>query len=455
MKKVYAAILVVAVLTAQPSISAVSQQEAERLDTVLTPMGAERAGNAAGTIPAWEGGLSKVPAGISFTPGGHHPDPYAADQPLFTITAATMAQYDGQLTEGHKALLRAYPDSFQMKIYPSRRSCAYPDYVYQAVRRNAVNAQLTDDGHGVTGAVIASPFPIPQSAREVLWNHELAFRGYKMMRESAEAAPTKNGDFSILVSQDQWIYTYADPALSKTEDAQNVYFRFLKVGISPPGIAGSVLGMHNTINQMQEVARIWVYRPGERKVKRLSTVGYDSPDPESEGVRTSDNFQVFNGAADRYDWELQGKQEKFIPYNTYRLASPDLQYKDIIGKGHLNSDVMRYELHRVWAVEARLKPGQQHSIAARRLLYMDEDSWIPAAAALYDDAGALSRVQEGHIFPYYDQPLCAIGSDIVFDISGGRYHVMGLRNQQQGVKFNLELDPETFTPGGMRRMGVR
>lgn len=440
---------------AHTALAAVPENEAARLGADLTPMGAEKAGNAAGTIPAWDGGLTAPPPGITIDPAKHLPDPFAADQPLYKITAADAAKYDAQLTDGHKEMLKAYPDSYFLKVYPTHRSCAYPPVVYEAIRRNAVNAQLTHEGNGFTGATVASPFPVPQSAREILWNHEMRFQGFRVKRESAEATPTRSGDYTIQVSVDQWIYRYADPKLAKTEDLQNVIFHFLKQGVSPSSQAGSLMVMHNTLDQVAEGRRVWNYRPGERKVKRMMGLGYDSLTPTSEGMRTSDNMQVFNGAADRYDWELLGKQEKLIPYNTFALASPDLKYKDILHKGHLNPDPIRYELHRTWVVEGKLKPGQTHIIAARRRMYIDEDSWSVLATALYDAGGNIARVQEGHLYNYYDQPLCAIGSDVVYDVSGGRYHVLGLRNEQKPVQFNVEMDEELFTPGGMRRMGVR
>ena len=184
-------------------------------------------------------------------------------------------------------------------------------------------------------------------------------------------------------------------------------------------------------------------------------LGYDALTPTSEGMRTNDNMQVFNGAQNRYDWELLGKQEKLIPYNLNGLASSDLKYEDILHKQHLNPEHIRFELHRVWVVEGKLKPGQTHVIAARRRMYLDEDTWNVVATALYDAGDEIARVQEGHLFNYYDQPLCAIGSDIVYDVHGGRYHILGMRNQQKPVQFNAEMDEELFTPGGMRRLGVR
>lgn len=438
-----------------PVSAAVAEQEAKRLDGDLTPMGAERAGNAAGTIPAWEGGLSAPPAGVSYKPGDHLPDPFAADQPLYTITPANMAEYDALLTDGHKGLLAAYPDTYLMHVYQTRRSCAYPPRVYEAIQRNAVSGQLAENGNSITGATMASPFPIPQSAREVLWNHELRYQGFKVRRESASAVPTKGGDYTLDISLDQWMYDWSDPALSKPEELENVAFHFLKLGISPSSSAGSVMVMHNTLNQVAEKRRVWNYRPGERKVKRQIGAAYDNVVPISEGIRTSDNMQVFNGAADRYDWELLGKQEKIIPYNTSRLASPELKYQDILHKKHLNPEPIRYELHRVWTLEAKLKAGQSHIIAARRKMYADEDSWTILATALFDRDGKLARVQEGHLLNMYDHPLCAIGSDVVYDMSDGRYHVIGLRNQQKAALYNADLDPQNFSPEAMRRMGVR
>jgi hypothetical protein len=443
------------VMGAQVALAAVSPEEAGRLDADLTPMGAERAGNQAGTIPAWDGGLNGPPPGISFTSGGHYPDPYAADQPLYTITAANMAQYDAQLTDTHKELLRAYPGSYAMKVYPSHRSCAYPPRIYEALKRNALTGETANEGNGVIGATMAPPFPIPHSAREILWNHELRYQGFKVTRESASAAPTKNGDFTPEVQQDQWIYRYADPALAKIEDLDNVFMHYMRHGISPSSNAGTMTVMHNSVDFVKDKRRGWFYKPGERKVKRVIGAEYDALIPASEGIRTNDSYNILNGGGALYDFEALGKQEKLIAYNTYHLASHELQYKDVLHKHHLNPEVMRYELHRIWGIEGKLKPGKQHILGARRRMYFDEDSWAGVAAEMYDSAGKLTRVQEAHIFNYYDQPLCNIASDVVYDIEGGRYHIVGLRNEQKPVRFDIQDTPEAFSAEGVRRQGVR
>lgn len=433
----------------------VSPQEAKRLEGDLTPYGAERAGNAAGTIPAWEGGLTAPPPGIGYEPGKHHPDPFAADTPLYTISAANMAQYDTQLTEGHKALLTAYPDTYRMNVYPTRRACAFPPHVYQAIARNAVSARMINDGNSITGATMAAPFPIPQSAREILWNHELNYRGFKTLRGSANAAPSKGGDFSANIGIEMFIYNWSDPSITSTEALGNKVYFFRRETRSPSALAGNLFMAHYTLDQVAEDRHTWGYRPGERKVKRLTGLKYDTPSNDANGIRAIDMLQIFSGGADRYEWTGQGKSERIIPYNTYRLASPEYAYGDILKKGHLNTDLIRYELHRVWEIEGKLKPGQQHSLAQRRKFYLDEDTWIIAAAALYGPDDSLVRAQEGFIFNYYEQPICIAGTDVVYDVAGGVFHIMGMRNQEKEINFNADHDMKEFTTQAMRRQGIR
>ena len=111
---------------------------------VLTPIGAEQAGNAAGTIPAWNGGLTTPPA--SYVAGQHETNPFPDDKPLFQITAANAAQYAENLSPGQKALLQRYPDTWYMNVYQSRRTAAFPDFVYDAIAANADTAKVLLEG---------------------------------------------------------------------------------------------------------------------------------------------------------------------------------------------------------------------------------------------------------------------------------------------------------------------
>jgi len=98
------------------AFAAISDADLARLGHELTPLGAERAGNADGTIPAWTGGVTIPPAGYKV--GDHHPAPFADEAPLYTITPANFAQYEAHLTAGHIALLKAYSD-YKLPVYPT------------------------------------------------------------------------------------------------------------------------------------------------------------------------------------------------------------------------------------------------------------------------------------------------------------------------------------------------
>src|SRR3546814_4854380 len=82
--------------------AAVSPEQAARLGKDLTPTGAEQAGNADGTIPAWTGGITTPPAGYKV--GMFHPDPFPNDKIEFTITPQNYKQYADKLTVGQKAM---------------------------------------------------------------------------------------------------------------------------------------------------------------------------------------------------------------------------------------------------------------------------------------------------------------------------------------------------------------
>ena len=168
-------------ISTDTALAKVSAKEAARLGKDLTPTGAVRAANANGTIPEWTGGITP-PAGYKV--GDHHPDPFADDPILFTITAANADQYRDKLSAGQLAMLEAYP-TYKMNVYPTRRSHSYPQRVYDAIRANATRAELVADGNGIRGAVISSSFPLPQSGLEVLWNHKVRYLGLRLERTFA------------------------------------------------------------------------------------------------------------------------------------------------------------------------------------------------------------------------------------------------------------------------------
>jgi len=427
-----------------------SPEEIARLGADLTPMGAEKAGNEEGTIPAWEGGITSPPAG--YQPGDHHPDPFADDAVLFTITADNMSQYSDKLTAGYQALLSTYP-SFKMNVYPTRRSASFPQRIYDKTKEIAATAHLVENGHGVEGAINGIPFPVPKSGLEVIWNHLLRYRGDCASRTIAQAAPTRGGRYTLVQFYDEFYMLYS--MQGKTEaDLGNKVLMFKQEVTAPARLAGGILLVHETLNQVKEHRSAWLYNPGQRRVRRAPNVAYDNPGTAADGMRTSDQFDMFNGAVDRYDWKLVGKKEMYVPYNSYKLHSDKVKVKDILTPLHTNPDLARYELHRVWVVDATLTEGARH-IYKRRTFYVDEDSWQILAMDQYDKRDQLWRVSEGHVINYYEVPALWTTLEVHIDLQAGRYLAIGLDNEKPMYVFAIDRSLEDYTPSALRRAGRR
>lgn len=428
------------------SLPALAQSAAD-LGKTLTPMGAIKAGNADGTIPEWTGGITKPPA--NWQPGTIEVDPFPEDKVKFTITAANMAQYEDKLPEGLKALLKRYP-SYKMNVYPTRRSASYPDRIYKETIANATRAKLADGGNGVEGAKEGVPFPIPKEGVEAVWNHLLRYRGEATERNVGQVNPQTDGSYTLIMLHEQVKYLYQAPGGAPA----NTSLYFLQEVTSPARLAGEILLVHETINQVKEPRSAWTYNPGQRRVRRAPNVAYDNPGTASDGLRTTDNFDVYSGAPDRYDWKLIGKKEMYVPYNSYKLHSKDTKYDDIVKPGHINQDLARYELHRVWVVEATLKQGTSH-IYAKRRFYIDEDSWQILVADHLDARGEMWRVAESHPVNYYSMPTFWSTLDALYDLQSGRYTAIGLDNQEAPYKFDAKFTDADFSPDSLRRAGVR
>lgn len=362
----------------------VSADEAAKLKTVLTPLGAERAGNKDGTIPAWDGGETKVPAG--YKSGDPRPDPYAAEKPLFSVTAKNMAAYDSHLSEGTKALLQKYPEQFRIDVYPTHRTAAAPQWVYDNTFRNATRAKLKDGGDWIAGAYGGIPFPIPKSGAEAMWNHLLAWVGSSTLITYQNWVGLADGRRSLAAKGFNLVqYPYYDPAGSL--EKFNGEYELLRVAqTEPPYKAGEQVLAVDSVDAPRQA---WQYISGQRRVRKGPTIGYDTPDDVTGGQMEFDEAFNFWGPLDRYEWKLVGKKEIYIPYNTAKVMNAPLEKQE--GPVSLNPDLVRWELHRVWVVEADLLPGKRHSMPKRRF-YLDEDTWGAVLTDGYDAHGSLWHV---------------------------------------------------------------
>ena len=326
----------------------------------LTPLGAERAGNAGATIPAWSGGITEPPP--DFKVGKQHVDPFPEDQVLFRISADNIEQHAEKLSEGQQALLREYPDSWHMRVYPTRRSASYPEWVYAAIKANASTAQVVRKGEGgVVGANVSSPFPIPGSGVEVVWNHILRWRGIRISRNFGQAAVTRRGRFTVTLALQELAYPYAAPPRSTLrEKFPNLLLALKSKTVQPGLLTGEGFLALDPIDQTEDPRKVWRYSRVLRRIVRLPDVAHGFPAFNVDNLRTIDEFDMFNGSPERFEWRLLGKQELYIPYNAYRIHSGDLGYRDLVKARHVNPELARYELHRVWVVEGTLKPGKRH-----------------------------------------------------------------------------------------------
>lgn len=462
-RKVHRLIVAVSmVMMCGSALAKVPAEEAARLGKDLTPYGAERAGNKEGTIPAWDGGITqdKIPASYNRR-GMHHPDPFADDKMLYKVTAANMAQYEDQLPAGLKGLLKTYPDTFYIPVYPSRRSASAPQWVYDNIRKNATTAELVDGGTGFRDAYGGVAFPIPENAQGkvdplmILWNHITRWRGIYVVRSSSDASVQSNGSFNLVTSQQEvdFVYYHKDGSF---KDLDNNLIYFMSFVTSPARLSGGAVLVHETLDQTKQPRSAWGYNAGQRRVRRAPNLSYDMPVATADGLMVADELDMFNGSPDRYDWTFLGKKEMLIPYNNYRLNSPQYKKSDLLTRGHINPEATRFELHRVWVIEGRVKQGQRH-IYARRTFYLDEDSWAIAVADQYDARGDLWRVNLSYLVNYYEVPTLWSALDVYHDLNAQRYYVGFLDNEESSLlQFSDEPPPDGyFSPQSLRRRGKR
>jgi hypothetical protein len=329
-----------------------------------------------------------------------------------------------------------------------------PDRIVELTKQNAAKT----DTVGPTGIkdyeLGAYPFPIPNNGLEVVWNHILRWRGDALDRYAGQVTPLANGAYSMVMFRDSVVVANKVTDYKPGMD-DNVIFYGKQVVTAPSRLAGNVLLLHETMDQVKEPRRAWIYNAGQRRVRRAPQVAYDGPGTAADGLRTADNYDMYNGSPDRYEWTLKGKKEMFIGYNSYKLDEKGLPYDDIIKPGHINQDLTRYELHRVWEVEGTLRAGTRH-IYAKRVMFLDEDSWLAAVIDHYDGRGNLWRVAESHGMMYYNVPLQNYSLEVLYDLNAGRYLALGFENNEAvGVNWNAEFTYGEFQPAALRRSGVR
>ncbi|HVT36849.1 MAG TPA: DUF1329 domain-containing protein [Nevskiaceae bacterium] len=413
----------------------------------LTPVGADRPGNVDNSIPAWTGGMlpSEKPAAYN---GTKVVDPFPSDRPLYVVTAANMAQYKDKLSRGHLALLHKYPD-YQMPVYVTRRTASYPQPIYDATQVNIGKAKLLGSD-ALSGAHLGFPFPHPQSGVEIMWNHRTRYRGDQVSATYSQAVVAPDGSIREpnKTTFKVW-FRYGNVKDPIDLAQQNILLYGITYG-APAGHSPDYVALfHETANSIKQPRNIWVLIVKLQRMLRIPPVGYDQPFPASEGLMFIDMVDMYNGAFDRYVWKLQGKREMLIPYNDYRLSDGHLKNAQLLTPKHFNQKDARYELHRVWVIEATERGGMHH-VFGKRTFYVDEDSWNVVLVENEDHDGNLWRFQEGHLVQLYDVQAMTALPDLTYDLKDGRYFANRLFAEDGLFRYDEKMTANEFLPEAVK-----
>jgi hypothetical protein len=409
--------------------AAVSADKAALLKTTLTPFGAEKAGNADGTIPAWTGGLTTLPPGaVLGGPNGLMPDFFASDEKIVSINAQNMAQYQDKLTPGVMAMMTKFPD-FRIDVYPTHRTATGPQWVYDFTYQNALNAQANPGGArlGFSNAYGGPPFPIPdetdplEAGAQIMWNHNSRWQSSNYTRTIASyvvshgvltlASGYYNRETSPYYQPDGSIATY------------NGFIRQFQIDfIAPPNINGQQLVELQPTDSTKSPTLVWQYLNGQGRVRKAPELTYDTPASSAADIGNYDEYFVFYGALDRYDWKLIGKKEIYVPYNNNKMMLSTAENAHL--QHFLNPDVVRWELHRCWVVDATLHPGDRNVLPHRRY-YVDEDTWHAMLGDTYDANGNMYKVPMIFMENRPDVPSTFYGNSVVYNLQTDEYVTLG------------------------------
>jgi hypothetical protein len=393
--------------------------------------------------------MTQAPAGYK-AGSGSRVDPFADEKPLFSVDGKNVGEHDAKLSEGVKAMLRKYP-AYRLDVFKSHRTAALPQDAQARTAKVAQTAHTANDGKSLMGAHAGVPFPIPQNGSEAMWNHLTHYQAactqlkYSAWFVEPSGRTTMSSSVEGLVQAPYW-------QENSTADA-NTYFRLRLQYDGPPRRAGEQVLFVDPIDYGQRGRRAYQYLPGQRRVQLAPDLAYDTPNPATAGSSTFDEVYLFNGAMDRFDFTLVGKKEIYVPYNAYRAvyqSTPD----QLLKQNFLSPDQVRWELHRVWVVEAKLKPGKRH-IYSKRTFYLDEDSWVALLSDEYDAHGQLYRVGSALMAPLYDAPSPAADTHVHYDLTSGGYGVNVWPGSKGWIRISECKGEASWSPDALAAAGVR
>jgi hypothetical protein len=419
------------------------------LTTTLTPLGSERAGNADGSIPAWTGGYTTLPSG--WQPGQSMPDFFADDQPVVVIDSSNMAEHADRLSEGTMAMMKKY--GFSIKVYPTHRTACAPQWVYDNIAKNATAAQPVAKGitWGFTNAYGGIPFPIPDTSdplmagAQIIWNHNARWWGYSFESTPYSIVVNNGAPVVSAYSQTQYTFPYYDQGGSLATYS-GLISKQIAMQLAPANIRGQQIDSWIYSDPSQHPEDVWEVLQGQGRIRKAPEVSYDTPSQFLDGVTNYDEYYGFNNSLQKYQWKYITKKEMYIPYNNNALANAP--YQQALLPHFVNPDLVRWELHRVWVVEATLAPGERN-VLARRMLYVDEDTYTCAFVDAWDANDNLFHVNHVYQWVRPDAPGSMYFNNAIFNLQTDDYAVAsGPFNEQAhpSVYFDKHFPETDFNP---------
>ena len=374
-------------------------------------------------------------------------NPFIDDEIQLEINISNYENYLAYLTEGQIAMFQTYPETFVMHIYPSRRSCAVPNEVYDLSKSG--NANMIADGEGVDGVVGSIPFPDASEPLHHVWNHILRYRGVDIVG----GAPyyVVNPDGSMTQGAGEAIAKNCWNPFVKESYCEGLQGMLMQKVTHPPRLADASLLVIESLNALDSPRKAWVYDPGTRRVRRAPNIAYDYLGSASQGLSTADSFDGFNGAKDRYNWTNVGTELKFMPYNVYDFYNADR--KEILTNFHVNQKYMRYELVKVNIVRADIKSDKRH-IYPHRVMYFDADSYGMISEEVYDGKKEIMNYRELPLMNFYDEPACLAVHSATYNFATRRYLLNNVRSSEIDKiiwRADKPHDIQLFTPNGLKR----
>ena len=382
--------------------AASAKADASLLQTTLTPWGAIRAGNADGSIPAWTGGYTALPAG--FQPGDPIGDLFPDEQPILTIDSSNVSQYADKLSEGAVVMINRY--GLSIEVFPSHRTLALSQRIVDRIAANVTTAAPVAQGlrFGFTGAFGGIPFPILDpdptiAGPQVVHNANCQFKGFAS-KTPYNGWSVNSGQLSIAFTA---TFTLRYPYYQATslEDFNGLIYQSNVSYSGPANLVGQAIVSYNYTNAALHPAIAWELLNGEGRVRRAPEIAFDTPASQTNDIANYDELYGFNGSLERYDWKYLGLKEIYIPYSNNKLTTLTPQPAHLAH--FIDPKIVRFELHRCHVVEATLHLGERN-VDARRVLYIDEDTYSVMLSDNWDGNGELAKTYFGLLLVRPDIP---------------------------------------------------